>query len=249
VATIREDVDVKVTVIGCSPAWPNAGGAQSGYLVEGAGGRLLLDCGPGVLARLRNGNRGWPDVDAIAITHFHLDHWGDLVPWTFGAAFGPGRRTPKPELWLPPGGTDRLRELGGQLSFTGQLEQAFQLREYRAEDAFSTAGFEVLPVQLAHYEELTFGLRVSDGRRTVAYSGDTAPTPRLADLARDADVFLCEATLSDPEPAERGHLTADEAADAFEASGARRLVVIHRPDELPLDERLERAYDGLELDL
>ncbi|MGH2971115.1 MAG: MBL fold metallo-hydrolase [Gaiellaceae bacterium] len=239
---------MKVIVIGCSPAWPNAGGAQSGYLVEG-GGRLLLDCGPGVLARLRNGNGGWPNVDAIAITHFHLDHWGDLVPWAFGAAFGPGRRVPKPELWLPPGGTERLRALGGELSFTNQLEDAFGLREYDGKTAFTAAGFEVTPVELAHYEELTFGLRVSDGQRTVAYSGDTAPTPRLADLARDADVFLCEATLADPEPAERGHLTAGEAAEAFAESGARRLVVIHRPDELPLDAGVERAYDGLELEL
>ena len=39
---------VKLTVVGCSPAWPNPGGAQSGYLVEGSG-RLLLDSGPGVL--------------------------------------------------------------------------------------------------------------------------------------------------------------------------------------------------------
>ena len=90
---------------------------------------------------------------------------------------------------------------------------------------------------------------MSNGARTVAYSGDTAPTPQLVDLARDADVFLCEATLAQPEPAERGHLTADEAVDAFAASGARRLVVIHRPDELPLDPSLERAYDGLELEL
>jgi len=238
---------VKVTVVGCSPAWPNAGGAQSGYLVEGAG-RLLLDCGPGVLARLRNGG-GWPEVDALAITHFHLDHWGDLVPWTFGAAFGPGRNVTKPELWLPPGGSGRLRQLGGQLAFAERLEQAFHLREYRAEVPFSAGGFDVTPMRLAHYEELTFGMRVSDGAHTVAYSGDTAPTARLAELAHDADLFLCEATLADPEPAERGHLTADEAADAFGASGARRLVVIHRPDELPLDASLERAYDGLEIDL
>jgi ribonuclease BN (tRNA processing enzyme) len=247
-ARIREDTQVRLIVIGCSPAWPNAGGAQSGYLVEG-GGRLLLDCGPGVLARLRNGDRGWPEVDAIVITHFHLDHWGDLVPWVFGAAFGPGRRVEPPELWLPPGGNARLRALGGQLSFVDQVEQAFRPREYRAEEPFSAGGFEVTPIRLAHYEELTFGLRVSDGRRTIAYSGDTAPTPRLAELARDADLFLCEATLADPEPAERGHLTADEATDAFRDSGARRLVVIHRPDELPLDVDVERAYDGLAISL
>ena len=55
---------MQLTVIGCSPAWPNAGGAQSGYLVEGEG-RLLLDCGPGVLARLREHDGSWPRIDAL----------------------------------------------------------------------------------------------------------------------------------------------------------------------------------------
>ena len=66
-----------------------------------------------------------------------------------------------------------------------------------------------------------------------------------------ADLFLCEATLEegvlDGEP--RGHLSAEEAIEAFEASGAKRLLVTHRPDELPLADGLERAYDGLELDV
>ena len=35
---------MKLKVIGCSPAWPNPGGAQSGYLVEGPPG-ACLDCG------------------------------------------------------------------------------------------------------------------------------------------------------------------------------------------------------------
>ena len=82
-------------IVGCSPAWPNPGGAQSGYLVEDDGRRVLLDCGPGVLARLREWEE-WPRVDAIAITHWHLDHWGDLVPWVWGAMFGPAREFDKP---------------------------------------------------------------------------------------------------------------------------------------------------------
>ena len=238
---------MKLTVIGCSPAWPNAGGAQSGYLVEGDG-RLLLDCGPGVLPRLRAAN-GWPAVDAIAITHFHLDHWGDLVPWVFGAAYGPGRKTMPPELWLPPGGDERLRTFGARLAFADQLDRVFTIREYADGETFITAGFTVTPVRLAHYEELTYGLRVTNSVRTLAYSGDTAPNEQLVDLARDVDLFLCEATLARPEPAERGHLTAEEAIDAFRSSGARRLLVIHRPDELPLDSGVERAYDGLQIAL
>jgi ribonuclease BN (tRNA processing enzyme) len=238
-------VPVRLTVIGCSPAWPNAGSAQSGYLVEGPDGRrLLLDCGPGVLARLRANHGGWPRVDAVAITHFHLDHWGDLVPWIFGASFGPGREAVRPQLWLPPGGLDRLRSYGDRMSFVNQIEQAFEPHEYEDDVTFTAAGFEVTPHRLDHYSELTFGLRVRNHSRTLAYSGDTGPSHRLVELAKDADLFLCEATLLEPEPAERGHLSEDEAVEAFRESGAKRLVVIHRPDELALSHDVERAADG-----
>ena len=237
-----------MTVIGCSPAWNNAGGAQSGYLVEGAG-RLLLDCGPGVLPRLREREGGgWPRVDAIAITHFHLDHFGDLIPWTFGAAYGPGRDAPRPELWLPPGGLEALSAYAVQFN-ADPVADVFAVREYADETPFRAAGFELLPVGVPHYDLLTFGLRVTDGERTLAYSGDSAPSPALARLARDADLFLCEATLAQPEPALRGHLTEEEALAAHRESGAARLVVVHRPSELPLAAAETRAYDGFETDV
>jgi ribonuclease BN (tRNA processing enzyme) len=242
---------VRLTVVGCSPAWPNPGGVQSGYLVEGEG-RVLLDCGPGVLARLRE-REAWPRVDAVVITHFHLDHWGDLVPWTFGAMFGAGRGTPPPELWLPPGGRETLESFGEHLGFGSMLDDVFRLREYEDGTPFAAGGLELTPVRLPHFELATYGLRVSDGTRTLAYSGDSAPSPALATLAEDVDLFLCEATLAEPEQAlaaednGRGHLTESEAVEAFRASGARRLLVIHRPDELPLGDGVERAHDGLEL--
>jgi ribonuclease BN (tRNA processing enzyme) len=234
---------VKLTIVGCSPAWPNPGGAQSGYLVEGSA-RALLDCGPGVLPRLRK-QEGWPHVDAIVITHFHLDHWGDLVPWTFGAMFGPGRDTPKAQLWLPPGGADELAEFGEKFGVPGMFAAAFHMQEYAEDEAFETCGLQITPVRVPHYLLLTFALRISDGHATLAYSGDSAPSPKLAEVARDADLFLCEATLPESsEPSLRGHLSEEEAVAAFEASGARRLVIIHRPDELPLAAGIERASDG-----
>jgi ribonuclease BN (tRNA processing enzyme) len=104
----------------------------------------------------------------------------------------------------------------------------------------------VTPKRVPHYEIETYGFRVTDGARTLAYSGDSAPSDALVEVARDADLFLCEATLREGREGDgpRGHLAEEEAVDAFERSNAKRLVIIHRPHELGLDDGLERAADG-----
>ena len=236
-----------LTVVGCSPAWPNPGGAQSGYLVNGTG-TVLLDCGPGVLTRLRLRD-GWPKVDAIVITHFHLDHWGDLVPWVWGSMYlqGRGDAPARASLWLPPDGIALLEELGGRLGFPDMFERTFGTHEYTPGEPFMAADHEVVATRVPHYRLDAYSLRVSDGGRTLAYSGDSGPSDALVESARDADLFLCEATLLrgelDGEP--RGHLSIDEALDAFERSGAKRLLVTHRPAELPSADGLDYARDGL----
>jgi ribonuclease BN (tRNA processing enzyme) len=242
---------MRLTVMGCSPAWPNPGGAHSGYLVEGTG-RLLLDCGPGVLGKLRERDGGWPRVDAIVVTHWHLDHWGDLVPWVWGSMFGLGRETGPPELWVPPAGIEVLATFGTRFGTTTMFEDTFQLTEYADAVPFLTAaGLEVTPVRVPHYRLETYALRVTNSDHTLAYSGDAAPSDQLVEVARGADLFLCEATLAsgDLDSPPRGHLSVDEAVAAFEASGAQRLLLTHRPRELAVDEGLELAYEGLELEL
>jgi len=240
---------MRLTVVGCSPAWPNPGGAQSGYLLEGPG-RLLLDCGPGVLAKLRE-REPWPSLDAIAVTHWHLDHWGDLVPWVWGATLGPGQETRKPDLWVPPEGREMLSSIGGRLGQREMFEDAFELHEYADGESFEAAGFEVTPHRVLHYELLAFGFRASANGTVLGYSGDSGPSDALTDLARDADLFVCEATLLRPNPegGKRGHLSAEEANRAFEASGAKRLLLTHRPFERPLEDGYEQAFDGMEIEI
>ena len=241
---------MRLVVIGSSPAWPNAGSAHSGYVVESRGKRLLLDCGPGVLGRLRE-REPWPTIHSIAITHFHLDHWGDLVPWVWGSFYRRGHGDERPELWVYRGGRKYLEELGSRLGFPDMFERTFTLFEYDGDTPFTTAGLEVLPVRLPHYRLETYGFRVTNGGATLAYTGDTGPSERIAELGRDADLFVCEATLetgeSDGEP--RGHLSAEEALDAYAASGARNLLLTHRPSELPLPEGIPLAYDGMEVEV
>jgi ribonuclease BN (tRNA processing enzyme) len=235
-------MEVRLRVIGSSPAWPNPGGACSGYLLED---RLLLDCGPGVLAKLRE-REPWPSVAAIAITHLHLDHWGDLIPWVWGSRFGPGQGS-RAALWLPPGSVAELRPILARLGNEGMLDDAFDVSEYEPGTAFDAAGLAVTALPVAHYDMNAYGFRV-EGDRTLGYSGDSGPCRALAELADDADLFLCEATLERAEldGPDRGHLDPSESAAA--GAGAKRLLLTHRPQELAVPEA-ELAHDGLELDL
>ena len=243
---------MKFTVIGCSPAWPNPGGAHSGYLLERSSRRLLVDCGPGVLSRLRE-REGWPHVDAIAITHFHLDHWGDLVPWVWGAMYRAGGIAihDRPELWVHAGGRAVLEQFGERFGFRDMFDQVFTVLEYEPEREFTAAGIDVTPLRLPHYTLETYGFRLAADGTTIAYSGDSGPSERLVELARGSDLFVCEATLDrgidDGQP--RGHLSADEALAAAAEAETQRVLLTHRPAELAVPAGVERAHDGLELEL
>ena len=235
---------VRLTVIGSSPAWPNPGGAQSGYLVEGPG-RLLLDCGPGVLGKLRE--NGLVEIDAIATTHFHLDHWGDLVPWVWLRLYGVTSDGTKPELWLPAGGQAELAAFADRFGSRAMFEASFRTREYHANIAFEAGGFVVVAAKLEHYTVDAYGLRVSHANKTLAYSGDAAPSKALSELARGADLFLVEATLAqgDLDGQPRGHLSADEALAAADGP----VLLTHRPIELETPEGVAVARDGLVVEI
>src|SRR3954464_5073384 len=139
-ATVDQYRNVRLTVVGSSPAWPNPGQAHSGYLVESEGSRLLVDCGPGVLARLRK-REPWPQIDAIVISHLHLDHCGDLVPWLWGHLIGPVAGTPGPTLWLPPPRPGRLTSF----ATVDQFAKVFRIVSYEDGVPFTAAGHVVTP--------------------------------------------------------------------------------------------------------
>jgi ribonuclease BN (tRNA processing enzyme) len=231
---------VRITVLGKSPSWPDAGGACSGYLVEEGDACVLLDCGSGVMGQLRK-VRDYVDIDAIVISHMHADHILDLLPFACALSYGPRRHASTPPLLLPPGGSEALQALARAGSQDRALDGAFEIREYDIEagDAVGALALRFQPVP--HFIPAN-AIEFSAGGKRFVFGADHGPSPELAAFARDADVLMLEATLSEPEPPDRrGHLTAAEAGEHAARAGARRLLLTHISDELDPDAAVQAA--------
>jgi len=219
-------------VLGKSPAWQDAAGACSGYLIHHDGFTVLLDCGNGVFGKLR-GLADYLSVDAVLITHLHADHCFDLLPFSFALTVGPRAGSRHPGLHVPPGAGARLRELGAWVGDERLIPDAFEIREYEAERPLAVGPFSLRAREVPHFVPThAVSLTARDGARLV-FSADCGPNDALVELAADADLMLVESTLREPDsPPSAGHLSAREAGEHGRAAGARRLVLTHFSDEL-----------------
>jgi ribonuclease BN (tRNA processing enzyme) len=224
---------VRLTVIGCGTAQPQPDTPASGLLVESGETRLLLDCGQGVIARLQS------RIDPRSLTgvicgHLHADHYIDIVglrylfPWA-------GRQEQRLPVLLPPGGRDHVRDLAAAVSERPTFfDDAFEVRDYEPSVGETFGDLRIRFIRGRHYVP-AWGVEVtaSDGSRLV-YAGDTGPSGELVEIAKGADLFVCEATLANAafDDAERGHVTADEAIDMAEAAGVGQALLVHYPTSL-----------------
>ncbi len=238
---------MRITVLGKSPAWPDAGGACSGYLVQDGDACLLVDCGSGVFAKLR-ATVDYVDVDAIVITHLHADHLLDLIPFAVALSFSPRAPTARPRLIVPPGAHAALGAVTAALNQPGVLDRAFDLREYDPAEAVAVGPLNVRFQPVPHYVPANaVEVRGTSGRR-FTFGADHGPTDALDAFARATDLLLLEATLLQAEPdGPRGHMTAAEAGAVAAGCDARRLVLTHISDELDAGRAIadaRGAYDG-----
>jgi len=234
-------VSISLTILGKSPSWPDTDGACSGYLIESGGHRLLLDCGNGVLGKLRL-QTGYETIDAVLVSHLHADHLLDLVPFAYVLTYGPPvREGDAPLLHAPPGSREAMRRLCGVFGSELLIENAFDLTEYDPADELAIgplrARFQLVP----HYIP-TYAIELSDGDgRRLVFSADCGPNDELVEFARGADLLLIEATLTEPDLEDHAHLTAEEAGDIGRRAGVERLLVTHFSADLGADSVRERA--------
>lgn len=219
------DVTLELTVLGSAGTYPSAGRLCSGHLVRAGDTAVLLDAGNGSTANLQR-IVPWGDVDAVIVSHGHVDHCVDLVGAYYALRFDPsfGRRMP---LYAPSGVSALLSELTESAS-PMTFGDVFEPHDVTGGDEVTVGSLQVRFADSVHPPP-SVSMRLEAGGRSLVYSGDSAGGEELVDLARGADLFLCEATWSgDAADYPEGlHLTGRGAGEVAEAAGVGRLVLTH----------------------
>jgi ribonuclease BN (tRNA processing enzyme) len=214
-------------IAGSSSAVPRAGRANSGYLLQTGGCAIAIDFGSGVFSRLRQ--RIEPAIlDALIISHMHADHFFDIVPLRYALRYEMKRPHPLP-VYLPPGGIRVAQTIGRPLKETQDFYSGvLDLHEYSPDRPLHVGACTVRFAPTVHYVP-AFAMRVETPQGVLGYSADTAPCNEVPELVKDADVFLCEASLgaNGKEQGERGHLNAYEAGEMAQRAGVKHLVITH----------------------
>jgi ribonuclease BN (tRNA processing enzyme) len=254
---------MKLIVLGSGTSVPHARRASPAYWLQTQSGSMLLDISPDASHRMAQEGLDWANLDAIWVSHFHLDHMGGLAAYLFGMKWAP--QTQERTRPLKIFGARGLRDLFAAIDSSNDyklLKQPFPIEFVEVEPATK---FDLLPNVTAttlatpHTKE-SLALRLLENRRTsFVYTSDTGFSEELVPFAKGVDLLLMECSFIRNKSLQT-HLELAEAMLLAEQCAPKTLVLTHLyPEWDGIDLAAEaktlwrgetiEAFDGLRLDI
>jgi ribonuclease BN (tRNA processing enzyme) len=243
---------VSLQFVGSGDAFGSGGRFQTCMALRAGDDLTLIDCGASSLVALKRAGIAPGDVAAVVVSHLHGDHFAGVPFLVLDGQFS---RRERPLVVAGPPGLAARMEAAMEVLFPGSSRTArrFPVEFIELPDRVETAVGQtrVTAFTVVHASGApAYALRVACRGRVVAYSGDTEWTDALLEVARDADLFVCEALSF--ERSLRFHLSWAAVRAARDRLRCRRLVLTHLGREM-LDRRgdvdAECADDGLTISL
>jgi ribonuclease BN (tRNA processing enzyme) len=247
---------MKLTIVGCGDAFGSGGRMNTCFWLETAKGTLVIDFGASSLVALKKLALDPNCIDGIVLSHLHGDHFGGLPLLLLDYQFLARRE--RPLLIAGPTGTAArlaaLMEAFFPKSTGSKWKFAWQVQEIAPGVPDTVLGHSITTAEVIHQSGTpSTALRLSDGEKIFAYSGDTEWTDALLPIARGADLFICECYGFAGKMT--GHLSWDVLKPRLGDLAAGRVMLTHmNPTMLAqLDEvragGVLVAEDGLTLDI
>lgn len=239
---------MRLTVLGSGTCVPTGGRVSSGYWVDTGERHVRLDCGAGTVHAMGRYGLPWEQLTHQFVSHFHLDHVGELPALLFAFKYGRTGERAEPLTLVGPKGLEFLLQGLIGLYRMQLLDQEFpvEIEELEPDDSLDLGGGATLRVAKTPHTAESLAVRIDAGGRAIGYTGDTSPSDDLVALFRDADVLVAECSFVDDTKG-TAHLKADDVADLAERAGVRSLVATHfyfDPEAERLADRLAKRYSG-----
>ncbi len=219
---------MRLTIIGSGDAFGSGGRFNTCFWLETAKANLLVDCGASSLVALKARGLDHGQVDGIVLSHLHGDHFGGL-PFLLLDAQLVMRRTRPLIVAGPPGSRGRIEaaiEIFFPRALTNTWRFPFEIVEIEPGRPAEILGHTVLAAEVVHQSGApSTALRISDGERLFAYSGDTEWTDALLGVADGADLFVVE--CFGYAGALKGHLSWEVLKPKLPKLRAKRTMLTH----------------------
>lgn len=222
---------MRLTVLGSGTSVPHPRRSSSSHWLETTGGTLMLDCSASAVHRAAEEGRDWAALDAVWISHFHLDHVGGLAPFLFGTKYAPQtQQRTKPFTIYGPRGLEKLLRAFDAADDYGLLKQPFpvELKEVAPRESFDIlAGVRAETFSTPHTGE-SLALKITDTSddSSLVYTSDTGYADALADFASGVSLFLMECSFRAEKPVDT-HLVLSEAMRLAARAQPRRALLSH----------------------
>ena len=219
---------MRFTTLGTGTISLTAERSCAGYLFEAEELRLLIDCGSGITRRLAQRGDAWRTITHVALTHFHIDHHGDLPTLIFAWKYGFLPPRTKPVTVVGPVGTTALLDRLAAAYGAWLTAPGFPLtvQEITPADSIALPGETRLTCHAVPHTPESVAYSIERGGRRIVYTGDTGPSDALAAWAHGCDLLVCECSLPSsmaiPE-----HLTPEQCGALAGAAAPRHLALSH----------------------
>jgi ribonuclease BN (tRNA processing enzyme) len=219
---------MRFTALGTGTVALSPARACAGYLFEDGDAVVLLDCGSGIVRRLAERGDQWQRITHVAITHFHIDHYGDLPTLIFAWKYGMlPARSAAVEVIGPPGTValiDRLAAAHGEWVNAPGFPLA--IRDLAPGERTQLTDRLALSTHSTPHTEESVSYSLECGGRRVVYTGDTGASAPLGEWSRGCDLLVAECSLPESMAIPQ-HLTPAQCGELAATATPAHLALTH----------------------